>query len=137
MRTYSRHPRTNAEGYRFGLMGLRTRIMRDMFRLDRPVTVRSRRNALVVLTDEQASEYNTVQQRHGLRKHRRAHRRNVNVDMNNLTDEQKTVHERRLLVGEVLLRSLSKAKKTLRLETHSRVTVPVLVAPMESFVVET
>jgi len=109
-------PPTDRE-YSFILMALKARLERDIYKeTGRIPTIKSEDNGLRILTDSEAVDYNDKSFRCAIRKMYRAHRRQMNVDVGNLTNEQKAAHAKSVTNQATLmvaLESAAKRKKTL------------------------
>jgi len=112
----------NANHYRFSVLSLRDRIMRELELRNRPATVAIIKGCLCVLTDEQASVYTQRQCCIKIRGHFRNLRRMRNVCIENLSAEQRKAHERSLCVEGMVAASIRKTKRALLLEPHKRAT---------------
>ena len=111
--------------YRFAVLKLTGRIQDELRDRGRPVTVCTKGDDLLILTDAEASIHNEELYKQRLRQLVRTHRRACEVDVANLTEQQKQEHDGRLLVQGRLLQALAAEKKKLQLEAAKR-TVPAL-----------
>lgn len=116
---------TNA--YRFAVLSLRERIMKELEDRNRPATVAIIKGCLCVLTDEQASVYTQRQCRIKIRGHFRNVKRMRAVCIENLSAEQRKSHERSLCIEGMVAAGIRKTRRTVKLESHQRSTpVPAI-----------
>ena len=112
----------DSNAFRFAMMQLQSTIERTMEQRGTPVTIKSEKNSLRVLKDEEASEYNhkrTLQQVVGVM---RTHKRAQLVDTGNLTKEDKKTHAQRLAVSGHFAQALTRAREEIPTLTHKRKT---------------
>jgi hypothetical protein len=108
--------------YRFRTMKIQAWISARLGDLGRPVVVRSKGNTLEILTDAQASPYLHDQFKQGADKVLRSYQRAGDVDVANLTDDQRKDHERSLYVQGMYVGAIQGVREQLRLEAHKRTT---------------
>lgn len=83
----------DAYGYQFALLQLCGFIQNQLWRTGKRYTVTACEGAIQVLTDEQATDYNSNHFELAVKKLRRCHRRLQAVDLSNLSDEHKKSHQ--------------------------------------------
>ena len=88
-----------------------------------PVTMKSSKGQLIVLTDQEASNYNDKRQRSGMKTIVTSYKRLVNVDAAALEDGDKKTLERRLIIsGKVLQGMIAGHKEGVKLVAEQRKT---------------
>lgn len=109
--------------YHFALLRLRERISEEMLDRGMIVTVKAHGDGLRVLVDEEASSHNPRLFSHGMRLAKNAHRRNMGVDPNQLSEGRLREHERTLIVhGRTLQAAEGARKEALKLTAVERKT---------------
>lgn len=103
--------------YSFGMLKLRQYIMRRRREIGMPVTVAIRKGELHILTDEHAATYNVSQFNQGRRRVVRATRRHAEVDLRNLTDEQRSQYDKD---------SMRLARTVLAIRQEQRQAIPMV-----------
>jgi predicted small secreted protein len=104
--------------YQLKLMGLKDEVERELMQRGRPVTVKIEKQSLRILTDAEATEYNEARFNHQLRGAKRSFHRQMNVDVSQLTEDQKASHERRVLWQGGIMTAIVNEKKRLMAEPH-------------------
>lgn len=107
--------------YSLRILRLKDQIESELERRGRPVTVRTDHGCLVILTDPEAAEYNKAQ--FGIRRHQLSicHQRTLQVNVTQLTDEQRKIHERNIVVQGAQLSAMRKAVRIAH-KAHKRIT---------------
>ena len=118
-------PRRHAE-YPLKVLWLRTKIEKELRKLGQTLTMRIHKGALVICDDSDAAKYNRRQGRLKIRAYRRAHKRNVAVDMSKLTADERRDHERTLVIQGTLLGAIHSAKRQLAGPTAQPRRTPAL-----------
>lgn len=108
--------------YDFAVMNFKAWIEREMDLLDRPVTVRISRGWLCVLTDNEASQYNDKMVKLSVRMMRKRHRKNMQVDCRNLTNDEMKDHERRVLTSGSYIAAIHGVGKKVKAIANKRST---------------
>lgn len=98
------------EAYQLAAMRASAYIAQRLEERGEVVTVIQRNHDLVVLTDEEASEYNARQFTIALRKAARSHRRALGVDRAALTPERLKEHDRNLETNGRVLSAIRKER---------------------------
>jgi len=114
------------------LLNLKSKIKRLRSRLGlTPLTMRTHKGTLVICDDEDASNYNERDGKRGIRKFRRAFRRNLHVNVAKLSSERRAKHEKTLMRQAMVTAAISGAvHRPPALPDHARKTPPaVLGAP--------
>jgi hypothetical protein len=113
--------------YEFAILSLRKRIMVELRRMGRPVTVACVQGSLRVLTDPEAARYNNAEFNAAFRKCARDFVRLTEVDARKLNDEQRGDLERNILIKGKMLQG-ARSARTIAIHSHKRST-PGLPAP--------
>lgn len=123
-------PRTDA---RFSLrtMGLKEFIQRGMLERGQVVTVAIRRGALCVLRDEEASIYNDREARNKRLGMLRDLARLQGVDVSNIPEERRPMHERRVAVLGRYVEALRETAKVIRSEGALPYRAPKMIEKSE------
>lgn len=101
------------KGWQLGLLALSTQVALQLKKQHgRELTVRIKDNSLLILTDQQASEYNPRRFDAGLKLARRSHRRLMAVDRSGLTSEQKQLHDNNTRIQAFKLTMLRKRESS-------------------------
>lgn len=108
--------------YDWAVMGFRGRICRELRIRGIHWTVRQVGDELHILTDEEAVEYNARMAKSGRRRMKRAHHRLAHVDPSQLTEPQRSAHERSLRVLQAQLIAMQSARPIVLPGTHQRST---------------
>jgi len=103
-------------------LNLKQQIERELADRGRPVTVRNDHGALVICTDEDASDYNHRQRKVALRKLGRSHKRSLQVDRSSLSKEQLDKHDRNNGIYGAVLAAALKVRRRLVLKAAGRTT---------------
>lgn len=116
---------------RFGLrrLGLADRIEREMRDRGKPVSVRTQKGALAILTDPEAAEHNPRSVRLGFRRMIRSHRKSLEVDTTNLSDGQRKTLEHNIVVQAKMI-SGARDGRRLALKATERTVPPALGSPL-------
>lgn len=110
------------EDFCFKRMGLRNKIIDELDVRGYIVTVVFDHDALRILTDEEASDYNDRRFQKGIKVMFQAHRRNLGVDRGNLSEDKKKVHDRNLEVNGGTLSATLEKRQELRFLPQKRKT---------------
>lgn len=125
--------RVSRDSARYSLIALKYKdqIESELESRGRPVTVKIDRGNLVILTDSEAAEYNKTQFDARKRQMGASHRRAMQVDIGQLSDDQKERHRRNLLVQGAQLAAM---RKVVRVEAsaHKRITPGAPVKKQDS-----
>lgn len=111
------HPRFN-----FAALHLAKRIETELADRGRAVTVRSEHGALVICTDEDASNYNERRVKAQARGMGRSVRRMVSVDRTNLSTERLPVHDRKVEIYGKMYSAMTRVRRQLTLVAANRTT---------------
>lgn len=107
--------------YSMEAMKLQQRMMDDLRGVGKPWTIKNEKGALVVLTDEQASEYNDQRCRAQIRGFGRSLGRLRDCDNTNMSDDHRRSHERRVEShGRTFAAIVASRKKRIVSEPHKR-----------------
>lgn len=106
--------------YQFKVLKLRGQIEAACRDRDYPVTLRGQGDDLKVLQDEDASPHNERLMNSNLNCFKKHYRQLLEVDMGNLTEEQKKDHERRVLYYSFYRQAVCDAGKKIRLMAEKR-----------------
>jgi hypothetical protein len=103
------------------VLWLKSWIVDALNRIGREWTLCCDHGAIRVLTDSEAIAYNFRQHRIGCRKLRRSLRRQVAVNINNLTPEQRIEHEKMMTRQAGIVSSMNRRKLPMLPEPHRRI----------------
>ncbi len=108
-----------------GLLSLRDYVVNELEARGVYVTVRTRRDGLAILTDSEAAIYNgEAVPRQAHKKMCKAHRRNLLVDVAQLSPDERVLHDRRILRNGRVIQATQAARR-MALTDHKR-TVPAI-----------
>lgn len=110
--------------YQLKLLAVKNEIERRLAQRDYPVTCKIEKNAIRILSDLEASEYNEGQGELAVRKAYRSLRRLANVDPRNMTEQQQKEHSRRLIAMGATCAAIRETRRNLRIE-HNKPAVRV------------
>lgn len=105
--------------YSLRLLQVKEQIERKLLQRDYPVTTKIEGQSLRILTDAEASEYNEQQAEQAVRKAYRSLRRQMNVDVRQLTAEQQTDHGRRLIHQGAIVNAIRETRRNLRIQAST------------------
>lgn len=117
--------------YNLAVLALRERIVRECKDRNKNFTVAMVKGALRILTDEEAAVYNVRTFRAGFRRSHSSLRRLAKVDTAALSDQQKSEHERNVIVFGKMLQAARSARTAIAGTPHER-TTPGLPEPTKS-----
>lgn len=120
--------RSDYRVYPLKLLWLSGKIQRELRKRGRVLTLRTRDGALIVCDDADASLYNCKQGRSGIRRFRRAHFRNLAVDVAKLDEIQRKQHERTLLTQGRMLAAIVSSRVAMLPDPKKR-EIPALMSP--------
>ena len=98
-------------GYQFGLMQLCDFVQRSLWKVGREWTLKTSQGEILVLTDEQASEYNASQFENGMAKMRRSNKRLRSVDIRNIDESKRNEHDERVSKQGVILQCIKSSRR--------------------------
>lgn len=101
--------------YQIACLNMRSHVQRKMSERGLIVTIRQDQLGLEICDDATASAYNELEYKRGIRKMVRSHARLIAVDSSQLSDAERSRHERRLTVQGALLAAMSGMRKQLRI----------------------
>lgn len=96
--------------YQLRVLALKEQIQRELRDRGRVVTIACRKDALHILTDAEAAEYNERAMGEYFRRAGRALYRKIHVDQSQLTDEERKVHQRQIEVRNRQMQALRKVQ---------------------------
>lgn len=107
--------------FAFRVLSLKGWIERSLRNHGKVWTLRVDHGAICILTDVEAVQYNFRQHRVGCRKTRRSLRRQIAVDVSNLTEEQKVEHDKMLTRQAGVVAAMNRKKLPVLPEPHKRI----------------
>lgn len=111
--------RIGTKTYELAVMALTKRLARDLEADGRPCTVAIVKGCLRVLTDAEASAYNEKAQAQSVRRMVDAHKRQIVVNVGNLTQAELEKHDRRLIASGLRVAALREARAACRKKIHA------------------
>jgi hypothetical protein len=114
--------------YQFALMQLQDHVVKELWKVDKRLTVTVNDGALRILTHEEASKYNAAAFAAGLRKSRRSFKRLSAVDPSKLTAEALDQHKDHLIKQSRVLQAIGRRTVGLEPAPTQRPTPKVLRA---------
>jgi hypothetical protein len=114
--------RRNTESYALKLMAVQQRLSRDLRNAGRNITVVTHKKGIKLLTDAEASQYNHLKVHQHRRAMLRGHYRNMEVDVAQLSEEQKSQHDRYIEVDGRFVQAVQQVSAQLKLEPYVRTT---------------
>jgi len=111
------------QAYLLGVLNFRTQIEQMLIDAGRTqLTLKIEKEALRILTDEQAAKYNDKQFNSLLRRSARRVVLQMSVDVSQLDDATRREHSRKCLINGKMLQAASTVRKQFKLKPHKRVT---------------
>jgi hypothetical protein len=110
--------------YQLATMKLKERIERDLEARGYPVTIKQEKDALRILTDPEAVEYNDAAFKASLRAIGRAHHRLCVVDTEQLTEQERRAHSRAVMGQAMQIAGMRNARKVLASQDNPELLDP-------------
>lgn len=114
------------ESYPLKLLWIRGKIDRELKKLGRILTMRIHKGSIIVCSDSEAAKYNRRQGRLKILAYKRAHARNVAVELNKLDANERAEHERTLVLQGTMIGAMQSARRKLGAPTATARRVPAL-----------
>lgn len=115
-------PDDDQRAFDLARLALMAKIDTDLQRIGKQFTVAQVKGEIKVLTDEEASVYNSKRLGNAIRTMQKAHIKISSVETGDFDDELKGKHERRVYVSSKFMQSVDNVRKELRLLPHRRNT---------------
>lgn len=109
------------ERFELARLGERSKIERELWRRGKHITIKGVREGLRLLHDPEAAEHNARMFESARRQLGRYYYRNSGVDESKLSDEQRAIHRRHLLVEGKVVQAVTDARRA-ALTAHKRKT---------------
>lgn len=124
--------RESPKAYQLALLAIRDQVLKELWKRGKTWTVCIKGDALVILSDQEAADYNANRAEIVIRQLAATHRRNMGVNAAELDEDQLQRHNRSLeTIGAFLAAGTKAAGMRLNLEPTRR-TTPGLPEPEES-----
>lgn len=112
--------RVGTDAFSFASMGLRVRIERDTADLGAPLLLRHDKDTLVVMTDEEAAEHRRRVYDRKMLGMFRAYRDLQRVDVANLPEDARKLHDRAVETRGAILQGVISARREIRAQAARR-----------------
>lgn len=114
--------KAGSKDYQLRLLSLQSQIEREMAHRGQPWTIKITKDEIRILTDPEASTYNHALQVQARCAMEKRYQLNSSVDVAQLTDDQRSQHERMMEIDGKYLLAITSVRKQLKLTAHSRST---------------
>ncbi len=108
--------------YPLCVMGLMSEIERRLSGRGYPVTTRSEKGSIRILSDEEALRVNDSRFRKKVEGVLRDHGRMTQIDVSNLDDDDKKLFDRKIEIQGKIIQGMLRSHDDMRLDTHERIT---------------
>lgn len=99
--------------FQYRLVGFSEYVRKELWNRGKHFTVRIKDFTIEILSDEEASDYNTDHFSKGLKKLRKAHRQILAVDSSEFASEQRQRHDRAIVVQAAILSGIRESRRGL------------------------